>query len=99
MARMFSYAMSHPYGVPRLVSRTKAWAKRPKTTGDPSMKRLIYALTLAALSASTALAQTATDKAPAKITVLYDYPLPNVRGKSIKGVLVEYGPGGSTPAH
>ncbi|WP_349600687.1 cupin domain-containing protein [Thalassospira sp. NFXS8] len=35
----------------------------------------------------------------AKITVVYDHKLPNVPGKSLKGVLVEYGPGGSSPAH
>ena len=35
----------------------------------------------------------------AKVTLVYDHALPNVPGKSIKGVLVEYGPGGSSPAH
>jgi quercetin dioxygenase-like cupin family protein len=30
---------------------------------------------------------------------VYEHALPNVPGKSIKGVLVEYGPGGSSPAH
>jgi len=30
----------------------------------------------------------------AKITLVYQHELPNVPGKSIKGVLVEYGPGG-----
>lgn len=35
----------------------------------------------------------------AKISVVFDQPLPNVPGKSMKGVLVEYGPGGSSPAH
>lgn len=35
----------------------------------------------------------------AKVSVVYEHELPNVPGKSIKGVLVEYGPGGSTPAH
>jgi len=34
-----------------------------------------------------------------KVSVVYDHALPNVPGKSIKGVLVEYGPGGSTPCH
>lgn len=34
-----------------------------------------------------------------KISLVYDHVLPNVPGKSIKGVLVEYAPGGSTPAH
>ena len=35
----------------------------------------------------------------AKTTLVYEHALPNVPGKSIKGVLVEYGPGGSSPAH
>jgi quercetin dioxygenase-like cupin family protein len=34
----------------------------------------------------------------ARITTVFDQPLPNVPGKSLKGV-VEYGPGGSSPAH
>lgn len=33
------------------------------------------------------------------VTVVYDQKLPNVPGKSIKGVLVEYEPGGTSPAH
>ena len=35
----------------------------------------------------------------AKVTVVYDHAIPNVPGKSIKGVLVEYAPGGSSPPH
>jgi len=34
-----------------------------------------------------------------KVTMLFEQPLPNVPGKSIKGVLVEYEPGGTSPAH
>ena len=34
-----------------------------------------------------------------KATLVYEHPLPNVPGKSIKGVLVEYGPGASSSAH
>ncbi|WP_119302833.1 cupin domain-containing protein [Dongia deserti] len=34
-----------------------------------------------------------------KVRVVFDHPLPNVPGKSMKGVLVEYEPGGSSPAH
>ena len=34
-----------------------------------------------------------------KVTLVYEHELPNVPGKSIKGVLVEYGPGGSSSAH
>jgi quercetin dioxygenase-like cupin family protein len=32
-------------------------------------------------------------------TLVYQHELPNVLGKSIKGVLVEYGPGGYSPGH
>jgi quercetin dioxygenase-like cupin family protein len=35
----------------------------------------------------------------AKVTLVYQHELPNVPGKSIKGVLVEYGPGGYSPGH
>ncbi len=35
----------------------------------------------------------------AKVTVVFDQALPNVPGKSMRGVLVEYGPGGHNPSH
>src|SRR6516225_26224 len=35
----------------------------------------------------------------AKVTLVYQHELPNCPGKSIKGVLVEYGPGGYSPSH
>jgi quercetin dioxygenase-like cupin family protein len=57
------------------------------------MKRIFYALFLATLSAGAALA------GDENVTLVYEHELPNVPGKSIKGVLVEYGPGGSSPAH
>jgi quercetin dioxygenase-like cupin family protein len=34
-----------------------------------------------------------------KVTLVFDHALPNIPGKSIKGVLVEYAPGASSPAH
>ena len=40
----------------------------------------------------------AADEGP-KVTIVYDHALPNVPGKSIKGILVEYGPGVATGAH
>lgn len=39
-----------------------------------------------------------TSKA-SKVTLVYEHALPNVPGKSMKGVLVEYGPGGFSEAH
>jgi len=35
----------------------------------------------------------------ARVTLVYQHELPNVPGKSIKAVLVEYGPGGHSEAH
>ncbi len=59
------------------------------------LKTFRCAIALATLSATSASA----DEAAAKVTLVFDHALPNVPGKSIKGVLVEYGPGGSSPAH
>ncbi|MCP3372027.1 cupin domain-containing protein [Bradyrhizobium cajani] len=62
------------------------------------MRRLLIAAAVYAASVLTAHA--AETAAPmAKVTVVFDQALPNVPGKSMKGVLVEYGPGGSSPAH
>jgi quercetin dioxygenase-like cupin family protein len=62
------------------------------------MKRILISLIVAILPIGVVLADTPQSK-NAKVTVVYDHVLPNVPGKSIKGVLVEYGPGGYSPAH
>ncbi|MEO9061483.1 MAG: cupin domain-containing protein [Nitrosospira sp.] len=52
--------------------------------------------------AAFAVNSTSADSLPAaksKVTLVFDHVLPNVPGKSMKGVLVEYQPGGSSPAH
>ena len=59
------------------------------------MKYFICALAFAAFAAGTAMAGDDT----AKVTLVYEHALPNVPGKSIKGVLVDYAPGGASPAH
>jgi len=62
------------------------------------MKRTLCAL--AALAIPLACAAADAPKAnEARITVVYEHELPQVPGKSIKGVLVEYGPGASSPGH
>ena len=35
----------------------------------------------------------------AKVTQVYQHALPGIPGKSLKGVVVEYGPGGYSPSH
>ncbi|RJG08735.1 cupin domain-containing protein [Pseudomonas cavernicola] len=58
--------------------------------------RILLAAAFAALSIATA---SAGDPIPGKVKVVFDHPLPNVPGKSMKGVLVEYAPGASSPSH
>ncbi|MEQ1953964.1 cupin domain-containing protein [Mesorhizobium sp. CN2-181] len=41
----------------------------------------------------------ATQQPFKNVKLVYDHPLPNVPGKSMRGVLVQYEPGGSSPAH
>ena len=62
------------------------------------MKRILCALLLATLPLGSALAQTPPGKNN-KVTVVFQHELPNVPGKSVKGILVEYGPGGFSEAH
>ena len=57
--------------------------------------RLAGGILLATLAVTPALAG---DPARAKVTVVFDHVLPNVPGKSMRAVLVEYAPGGSSPA-
>ena len=60
------------------------------------LKKLLCA---AALFALTMTAASAEDSHGDKVTLLFESPLANVPGKSIKGVLVEYAPGGTSPGH
>jgi quercetin dioxygenase-like cupin family protein len=65
------------------------------------MKRTFCSL-LVSLLATLPLGSVATaapESKNAKVTLVYQHELPNCPGKSIKGVLVEYGPGGYSPAH
>ncbi len=62
------------------------------------MERIFCSLLIAALPFGSALAD-APKPENAKVTLVYQHELPNVPGKSIKSVLVEYGPGGYSPGH
>lgn len=69
------------------------------------MKNFLGAVTAIAVCMTTAFAHDvakqglAYDTKDAKVTLVYEHPLPDVPGKSVKGVLVEYGPGGYSSAH
>jgi len=66
---------------------------------------LVPAIALLSLSAAPGMAAEPAHTAHQggahgeKVTLVYDHVLPNVPGKSIKGVLVEYAPGGTSPGH
>ena len=73
--------------------------KRIQTSESVGLLRmtLIVCALMATVGVRSGIAADA-DKGP-KATVVFDHALPNVPGKSIKGVLVEYEPGGSSQAH
>ena len=85
-------------GTTKLHTRKNITMKQIRTSKPVMLSR--YALIVCALIVGTIGVGSgiAADK-NAKITLVYEHALPNVPGKSIKGVLVEYGPGGSSPAH
>jgi quercetin dioxygenase-like cupin family protein len=62
------------------------------------VKRIVCSLLLGTLAYGSVLLAAPKSK-NARVTLVYQHELPNVPGKSIKGVLVEYGPGGTSPAH
>src|SRR6476646_1817499 len=81
---------------PPLTGRRPDPASQPKNRGP--MKRTLCSLLIATLPFGSVLADTPKSK-NAKVTLVYQHELPNVPGKSVKGVLVEYGPGGYSPGH
>jgi quercetin dioxygenase-like cupin family protein len=62
------------------------------------MKRVLCLVLVATLQFGSAFAEAPKEK-NVKVTLVYQHELPNVPGKSIKGVIVEYGPGGYSAAH
>ena len=59
---------------------------------------LVGVLMAETLGVGTLGAAWAGDK-PAKVTPVYEHALPNVPGKTVRGVLVEYEPGGKSAGH
>src|SRR5580700_1779304 len=76
----------------------KSLIPHPPTEGENPQKRILCLLLLATLPFGSVLANAPKEK-NAKVTLVYQHELPNVPGKRIKGVLVEYGPGGYSPGH
>lgn len=60
------------------------------------MKRILCSLLVATLPFGSVLADEFKN---VKVTVVYEHALPNVPGKSLRAVVVDYGPGGASPSH
>ncbi|WP_339446987.1 cupin domain-containing protein [Pseudomonas sp. EA_5y_Pfl2_R50] len=55
---------------------------------------------LAALFAALSISAASAAEPPAgKVTVVFDRAISNLPGKSMRGVMVEYGPGAASPSH
>jgi quercetin dioxygenase-like cupin family protein len=63
------------------------------------VKKIALLLLAAASLLSTSVAAEETNAPESKVTQIFDRELPNVPGKSLRAVLVEYGPGAGSPSH
>ena len=79
---------------PPLTGSSLIRTRQPK---ERFLKRLC-SLLVATLPFGSVLADEAQFK-NAKVTLVYEHALPNVPGKSLRVVLVDYGPGGGSPSH
>lgn len=62
------------------------------------MKKIALLLLVASLLSANVAAEE-TNQPASKVTQIFDRELPNVPGKSMRAVLVEYGPGAASPSH
>lgn len=63
------------------------------------MKKSALLLTAVAALWATSAAARETIAPGANVSVVFDQELPNLPGKSLRAVLVEYGPGAGSPSH
>ena len=63
------------------------------------MKKIALLLLAGASLLSTNMAAQETNAPVSRVTKIFDRELPNVPGKSMCAVLVEYGPGAASPSH
>jgi quercetin dioxygenase-like cupin family protein len=83
--------LAQEIGAEELTIRLSEYFKQERQM----IRTLICAAAMTVISVTGAWAE----GGEAKITVVFDQKLPTVPGKSVKGVLVEYAPGGTSPAH
>jgi quercetin dioxygenase-like cupin family protein len=85
--------------VPPLTGSRLIRTRQPK---EGFMKRILCSLPSLLLVATLPFGSVLADEAQfknAKVTLVYEHELPTVPGKSLRAVLVEYGPGGASPSH
>jgi quercetin dioxygenase-like cupin family protein len=63
------------------------------------MKTIAFLIAVVAAFVATNAFATDDNSEKRKVSVVFDEPLPNVPGKSLRVVLVQYGPGESSPSH
>ena len=71
--------------------------KRIPTSESVGLLRLT--LIVCALVATVGVRSGIAADENSKVTLVYEHELPNVPGKSLRAVLVEYGPGDGSPSH
>jgi quercetin dioxygenase-like cupin family protein len=64
-----------------------------------NVKKIALLLLVGASLLSANVAAEDTNLPASKVTQIFDRELPNVPGKSMRAVLVEYGPGATSPSH
>ena len=73
--------------------------KQIRSSRSVGRSHFTYALSVCALIVTLGAGSAiAGDEGP-KATVVFDHAIPNVPGKSMKGILVEYGPGVASVGH
>ncbi len=70
-----------------------------RTSNSVRLPRVVCPLIVCALITTLCVGAAIAADENSKVSLVYEHALPNVPGKSIKAVLVEYGPGGSSSAH
>ena len=73
--------------------------KSIRTSKPGRTSRSVYAVIVCAVIATFGVDAAIADDNGAKATVVFDHVIPNVPGKSMKGILVEYEPGVVSPGH
>ena len=70
-----------------------------RTSNSVRLPRVVCPFIVCALITTLCVGAAIAADENSKVSLVYEHALPNVPGKSIKAVLVEYGPGDASSAH